>query len=341
MASVPRWVLAVVGVVVLVAAVDVGAVLVARGGHDAAADPAASSLSIDPDGARVVARVDVGAQPTLIATGFGGAWVLNKGEGTRHAHRRAFATTSSRRSIRTRASTRLTVGAGGVWFVGTRPRLPSAPLEEAKLERIDPATGAVDRTFDTHDRRVGRRRHAEARSGRPATSAATSAARRARMRPPARFQRLELTIYGDLIAASDDAVYYVGSLGSRVVRVSTHTGKETNEMTLVTDASLAAGNVPANPTGVAVGGGSLWISESDGNVLRIDDEARRHLGADPGVSRTRSPSPTAAGSVWTACGNGTVARVEPATDRVSAVVPVGRLPRGIAVGEGAVWVTLN
>ena len=36
---------------------------------------------IDPAGARVVARVEVGAQPTLIATGFGGAWVLNKGEG--------------------------------------------------------------------------------------------------------------------------------------------------------------------------------------------------------------------------------------------------------------------
>ena len=37
---------------------------------------------MDPDGARVVARVGVGAQPTLIAAGYGGAWVLNRGEGT-------------------------------------------------------------------------------------------------------------------------------------------------------------------------------------------------------------------------------------------------------------------
>ena len=79
----PRWVLAVVGVVVLVAAADLGLVLVARSGaDDAGAQPGGTVAVIDPAGARVVARVGVGAQPTLVATGFGGVWVLNKGEGT-------------------------------------------------------------------------------------------------------------------------------------------------------------------------------------------------------------------------------------------------------------------
>ena len=337
MAFVPRWVLAVVGVVVLVAAIDVGVVLVARGGSDATADPGGVVAVIDPGDSHVVARVGVGTQPTSIATGFGGAWVLNKGDGSvthidAHSHH-VVSTLDPDASANA-----LTVGAGGVWFAG-RARGRSAPLEEARLERIDPATGAVDRTFDTHTGAavvvatpsalwttgyLGGHVRGAARS-----DAATGA-----------FERLDLTIYGDLIAAGSDAVYYVGSLGSRVVRVSTGTGKETNEMTLVSDASLAAGHVPANPTGVAVGGGSIWISESDGTILRIDD---RLGGISARVPACTNALAVAYGSnaVWVACGNGTVARVEPATNRVSALVQVGRLPRGIAVGEGAVWVTLD
>ena len=46
-------------------------------------------------------------------------------------------------------------------------------------------------------------------------------------------------------------------------------------------------------------------------------------------------------AVWVACGDGTVVRLDPATDRAGPAIPVGGLPRGIAAGEGAVWVTLN
>ena len=110
--------------------------------------------------------------------------------------------------------------------------------------------------------------------------------------------------------ASADAVYYVASLGSRVVRVSTQTGRETNELTLVSDASLAAGNVPANPTGVAVGGGSIWISESDGNVLRIDDRLERITARIPACKNALAIA-YGSGAVWAACGDGTVARSTP------------------------------
>ena len=333
-ASVPRWVLAVVGVVVLVAAADIGAVIVARGGHDAAADTGGVVAVVDPDGARVVARVGVGAQPTLIATGFGGAWVLNKGEGTvTHWMRipQQVVSTLEPDAVSTHCrSARAASGSPG------RARGQSAPLEEAKLERIDPATDAVDRTFDTH---TGASVVAPTprRSGRPGISAAMSAARRARMRPTARSSASSWDLRRS-VAAGDNAVYYVGSLGSRVVRVSTQTGKETNEMTLVTDASLAAGNVPANPTGVAVGGGSVWISESDGNVLRVDQKLGGISARIP-VCHNALAVAYGAGSVWTACGNGMIARVEPATDRVSAVVARGtaaardRRRRGRCLGD--------
>lgn len=335
----PRWVLVVVGVVVLVAAVDIGLVLVARSSaDDAAGEPGGTVAVIDPAGARVVGHVDVGAQPTLIATGFGGVWVLNKGEGTvTHIDARSHHVVSTLDPDAT--ANGLTVGAGGVWFVGRTRELPTAPIEEAKLERIDPATDAVDRTFDTSTgASVVAATHSALWSTGYLGGNVRGAARSDAM--TGELQRVPIGIYGDLIAAGRDAVYYVASIGNRVARVSTASGKQTNEMTLVTDASLAAGNVPANPTGVVVGGGSLWISESDGYVLRIDPKLGGIAARIPACSNALALA-YGGGAVWAACGNGTVARIDASKNRVSAVIPVGRLPRGIAVGEGAVWVTLN
>jgi hypothetical protein len=337
--AVPRWVLVVVGVVVLVAAVDIGLVLIARNGADgAAAEPGGTVAVIDPVGARVVARVGVGAQPTLVATGFGGVWVLNQREGTvthidAHSHRVVSTLDPDA------AANGLTVGAGGVWFVGRTRELASAPIEEAKLERIDPATGSVDRTFDTSTgASVIAATHGALWStgylGGHVRGAARSDATTGEL------QRVTLGIYGDLIAAGEDAVYYVASLGNRIARVSTTTGKQTAEMTLVTAARLAAGYVPANPTGAVVGGGSLWVSESDGTVLRVASSLGRITARIPACSNALAVA-YGGGAVWAACGNGTVARIATDTNRVSAVVSVGRLPRGIAAGEGAVWVTLN
>src|SRR6478752_3342385 len=102
---------------------------------------------IDPAANRVVSRIDVGRQPTTVAAGYGGVWVLNKGEGTithldAHTGKR-IATIDSDAAANT-----LSLGAGGVWFAGPR-RGVSAPIEDAKFERINPSTGVVDRTFET------------------------------------------------------------------------------------------------------------------------------------------------------------------------------------------------
>ena len=47
------------------------------------------------------------------------------------------------------------------------------------------------------------------------------------------------------------------------------------------------------------------------------------------------------GGVWVACGDNTVVRIDPSTDEASEPIHVDGLPRGIAAGAGAVWVTLN
>lgn len=337
MGPVPRWVVAVVGVAVVVAAADIGVFLVARGSPARASDPNGLVAVIDPKSERVLSRVEVGRDPTVITAGYGGVWVLNRGDSTlTQLDARTGKLVSTLDPDATPNA--LALGAGGVWFAGP-PRKGSVPLEDAKLERINPATGLVDRRFDTTTGATAVAVGAHALwstgyLGGHIRGAARSDARTGKM------QRLDIVIYGDLVAASDTAVYYVGTLGKRVARVSAKTGLLTRTMTLATDASLAAGLVPPDPTGVAIGGGSIWISESDGTVLRIDDRLRGITASIPTCENAIAIA-YGEGAVWAACGNGTVVRIDPATDRPSGIVSVGRLPRGIAAGEGAVWVTLN
>jgi hypothetical protein len=330
-------VVAVAGVAVLVVAVDVAVFVLARGSSATASSPNGAIAMIDPRSERVVSRIEVGRDPTLIAAGYGGVWVLNQSEGT-VAHVDAHTATLVSTLHPDATVNTLTLGAGGVWLAGP-PRGVSAPLEDSKLERINPQTGSIDRTFDTTTGATvvaagARALWSTGYLGGHIRGAARSDAFTGKMR------RLDIGIYGDLVTAGDTAVYYVGSLGKRVARVSAATGLLTNSMTLATNASLAAGVVPPDPTGVVLGGGSLWISESDGTVLRIDPRLKGITASIPACENALAVA-YGEGAVWVACGNGTVVRIDPATDRPSGIVAVGRLPRGIAAGEGAVWVTLN
>ena len=321
----------------VVVAVDVGVFISARSSSATASTKQGVVAMIDPKAVRVVSRTEVGRDPTVVAAGYGGVWVLNKTDGTitrldAHDGRRV-STFKPDAAVNT-----LSVGVGGVWFAGPS-RGVSAPLEESRIERINPSTGSIDRNFDTSTGASvvaagARAIWSTGYLGDHIRGSARSDARTGKMR------RLDVPIYGDLVAASDTAAYYVGTLGKRVARVSARTGLVTGSLTLATDASLAAGLVPPDPTGVAIGGGSLWISESDGTILRIDEQLRGITASIPACVNALAIA-YGDGAVWAACGNGTVVRVDPATDAPAGVVDVGRLPRGIAAAGGAVWVTLN
>jgi hypothetical protein len=336
-ASLPRWVLAVLGVVVCVAAADV-AVIVGAGGSRAPERAGDDVAVIDPARNRVAALVRVGTQPTAVVAGFGAVWVLNKGQGTlTHIDARSRHVVSTLEPDATASD--LTLGAGGIWFVGRARKTAGAPAEAARLERIEPSTGVVDRRFDTRTGAFvvaagGGAVWSTGYLGGHVRGAARSDARTGAMR------KLEIGIYGDLVTADDNAVYYVGSIGNRVARLSARTGRLTNSLKLVSDASLAAGHVPATPTDVVVGGGALWISESDGTVLHLDPALR---GIKAAIPACRNAVALAYGerAVWVACGDHTVVRIDPATGMRGAPISVGRLPRGIAACGGGVWVTLN
>jgi YVTN family beta-propeller protein len=61
--------------------------------------------------------------------------------------------------------------------------------------------------------------------------------------------------------------------------------------------------------------------------------SRVQVGDGPG-----GPPTGGFGSVWTTASDGSVWRVDARTGRVRAIVRVGGLPFGLAVGAGAVWV---
>ena len=103
--------------------------------------------------------------------------------------------------------------------------------------------------------------------------------------------------------------------------------------------AVAPISVGSGPSGIAVGAGAVWVANSSaGTVSRIDPRTNR-------VTPIRVlPGPTgvvvAAGSVWVTNTLGAaVTRIDPQTGKVLDEVPVGASPTGIAYGAGSLWVT--
>jgi hypothetical protein len=340
----PRWVLAVTALAVAVIAVDAAIVVVARHSDGTAAAQASSAghadavAVIDPVQRRVTAHIGVGHLPTSIVAGYGSVWVLNRGEGTlTHIDPKDRHVVAKVEPDAVAAD--LSLGAGGVWFAGHTRSRRDVPIEQTSFERLNPSTGAVNRTFDTQMGPVafaaaGRSLWASGFVSGRVRGAARSDSSSGLMEP------VDVGFFGDLVTADDSAAYYVASIGNRVARISTRSGRLTQALKLVSDASLAAGNVPSSPTDVVIGGGAVWISKSDGSILRVDQRLGGIVASIPACHNALALA-YGEGGVWVACGDGSVVRIDPEQDRAGPEIRVGGLPRGIAAGEGAVWVTLN
>ena len=88
--------------------------------------------------------------------------------------------------------------------------------------------------------------------------------------------------------------------------------------------------------------GSLWVQEKeDGSVWRIDDG--KVVAKIPGVIRSKHLGwesftlDAGLGSVW-ALGDGSVARIDPDTNKTVSRIEVPNYAYGLAVGAGGVWV---
>jgi DNA-binding beta-propeller fold protein YncE len=102
--------------------------------------------------------------------------------------------------------------------------------------------------------------------------------------------------------------------------------------------------LPADGWDLAVGAGSVWATQFDGRLVRIDARTGR-IGARISARPIYFGSVVAFGGgfVWT--GNddernrsGSVSKIDPATNRVIGNLPGLGSPQSIAFGQGAVWV---
>jgi YVTN family beta-propeller protein len=92
------------------------------------------------------------------------------------------------------------------------------------------------------------------------------------------------------------------------------------------------------PVGSGIAAGSVWIACSDGRVVRVDERARRRV-ATTRVGAYLSDLAVGAGAVWaTDSVESVVWRINPTTGRATRTIPVGERPSGIAIGFGSVWV---
>ena len=120
-------------------------------------------------------------------------------------------------------------------------------------------------------------------------------------------------------------------------------GKDTvTRIDLATGRTAATITVPRAPLDLAVTPGAVWVTNAGGggdSVARIDPQTNRLAGRP--VSTGDSPQSLAVGggSLWVANHDAaTVTRIELASGKVVADIPVPSEPHRVAYGVGAVWV---
>ena len=129
---------------------------------------------------------------------------------------------------------------------------------------------------------------------------------------------------------------WVGNLDDRTV-----TRIDADERTVLRTITLDN----RTPTGLAFGFGFVWVAHGlRGQLSRIDPQFDAVQPPVIDIAGTAFGSPngsvaTGLGSVWTAFGDATLARVEPATGQVAESTRAGSNPAGIAVGSDSFWVT--
>ncbi|MBO0683615.1 MAG: YncE family protein [Candidatus Dormibacteraeota bacterium] len=100
--------------------------------------------------------------------------------------------------------------------------------------------------------------------------------------------------------------------------------------------------IGADPFALGWGFGSLWVTSYFGppqGVLRVDPASGKVIATIGGPPMGGTGIALGAGAVWVAgTYSQTLARIDPTTNRLTAVIPVERYPLAVAAGRRMVWV---
>jgi DNA-binding SARP family transcriptional activator len=121
-----------------------------------------------------------------------------------------------------------------------------------------------------------------------------------------------------------DSSYVWATRGSRLLRIDPHT--------LHTQVWASA---LGNPTGLATGGGYVWVTTGSGNLLRIDARTPRTVDAQPLIVPGISPV-FMRGSLWLIVGPAVV-QYYPTSLTPGKAIPVNGEALALAAGDGTLW----
>jgi YVTN family beta-propeller protein len=121
-------------------------------------------------------------------------------------------------------------------------------------------------------------------------------------------------------------------------------GKDTvTRIDLATGRTVATITVGRAPLDLAVTPGAVWVTNAGAggaSVARIDPQTNRPTGRPVGTGASPQSLATGGGSLWVANHDArTVTRIDPASGKVLADIPVPSEPHRVAYGAGAVWVS--
>ena len=311
-----RLLLVAAAVIVAVVAAIVLYVTVGSSGSSLLAAPNSLAV-IDPATDRVVRIVPVGDTPTAVADGAGAVWVLNANGGTVSQvdpHSRAVLATFPAGA----EPSDLAFGAGAVWVASS----------SFTLLRIDPGTkvGVSTRLPRSTNPAQASDSSWVAASGREVWATGKSAVLRA---APNRLQvvfRTSVCCQG--IAVGGGAVWLADHTG--LLELNADTGRTVIHVPL----GFAAGDV-------AYGKPYVWVTEPDANRVWAIDPRTGRLGGSVSVGAQPDGIAIANGAVWVSSADGTVSKIDPVQLRVVRQITVGGTPAGIALGDGALWVTVD
>jgi hypothetical protein len=291
------------------------------GSGDSLEAPPNSLGAIEPGGLELAAAIPVGNTPTEVAASDDWVWVVNSNDGAGTISRIDVETRRRVSTFSVAGSPRNVVAAFGSLWVGT---------VEGRVYRVEPSTDLVEESWTLPN--AGETTAFDVDQGAgwlasgPNAVWAGSARTISRIDPStSRLRPLESAVWGPMDYGSGS----LWVLGRALERLSPATGE------LLRTVDLGGGRVD-----VATGFGAVWIADDENQaVLRID---ARHEAIVRTYDFEGRPLGVAASAdaLWVASDDGTVARIDPETDEV-AVVDVGGSPRGVDIGGGAVWVSVD
>ena len=132
------------------------------------------------------------------------------------------------------------------------------------------------------------------------------------------------------LAVGEGSLWVAHAVGKTVWRIDPATSTKGPEVTL-RDA----------PTAIAIGFGRLWVTSNAGNTVVVIDVASGGLVST--IALDQGPRGISSGSeaIWVAGTRNSLLRIDPATLKVSASIPLPGPAEGVAAVGDAIWVTVQ